>query len=719
MRSTRLAAIFLILIAGWLGAAYHRAHRAFDAPSWSAEHDTFIHASEAAIHYRYARMVASGQGIPALDRQLQPPGGVRPRQDFTLLMEWSIGMAHRWMRAIVRPAPPFQVTVAVVIALVSALAVPLLAGTTYLLHGSWRCGVAAALLYAVSVPAWVRASGAFIREAYTVPLLALVLLLVLVDHRRRRAWSFGLLITAAVVCFSSWHLASFVVALLVWPLLFVVVWWEDPRPVQRPLLALGLALPLASLLVEALRSHGLPLSPPGLLLMGGAVAAWYAPRCSLRRRRRALAAGGALCLTLMLVLAWRGPQGDYGHVYQALLSRFRPAPLPELPFSARAFSSGPFGTMSLGYAIERLMVLALGAGAGWIAVARCRPRPGWGARGAASGWVLASAATLLVVSLLMVRFSPLLAYLAAPLSVGWLRPEVAWKRRAPALVIWSVALGLALQTARDWDGRRGLLGALTAPASPPSAVTITEGTRRATYQWLRFHTDENAVILADFAQSPTILLASDRSIALHPMFERKAARERARLYCEGLVSTDLEAFAQLCRTWSIDYLLVDINDLLDRSSSGLRHLGGSYMLRSTSVIARLLYDSEAVEWVDLVYENAFTRIYALSTGEHPFSATPPFSPCPGRITFDAGWDRRLLNGMFIGEDTLNRLRAELRRGTSMARSAAQHARAGSWTEVKRVLSGALELFPCDPALLELQNAMLREQGLIESNHGTP
>lgn len=702
MRLVRAALIALLLLVAWLGAAHHRAHRAWDAPSFNAKEDTYIHRSEAAVHYRYARLIATGQGIPEIDRQLQAPEGVRPRQDFTLLMEWTLGGAQRLLGVLGLPQPPFQVTVAALIALVSALSLPLLAITTRLLHGCWRCGWAATLLYAFSVPAWVRTSGAFIREAFALPLMALVIALAIADQKRPRPWSFALLLTAAVAFLSCWHLASFIAALLAAPLLLCLAWQADPRPARRPLLALGLAVPLASLLVDALRSRGLLLSPQGLLLMGGALAAWWAPHWSWRRRRQFLLAGAGLVLVLLPVLALGG--GDYAHVYQTLLSRFHPVPISELPFAARAFGSGPFAPLNLSYAIERLAVLALGAAAGWIAVVGRRPRPGWGAQGQASAWVLLVTAIFLVITTLMVRFSPILAFLAAPLSVAWLRPEVDWTRRFPALLLWVLALGLAVQTSWTWDRGRGLLGALTPAPPPPSAVAIAVGSRRFTHQWLREHAHEEAVILADFAQSPTILLATDRAVVLHSMFERETARERARLYCEGLVSTDLDAFAELCRSWSVDYLVLDINTLLDRSPDGLRQLGGSYMLRSTSVIARLLYGSQAIPWLETVYENSFTRICATQTGVHPHAPGAKFAPCPGRITFDPHWDRRLLSGIFLDEGALDRLRGELRRGTALARSAVGQAQAGDWAAVQHPLAEALRVFPCDPVLLGLEAA---------------
>ena len=711
----RPSIVALFLLAAWAGAAYQRAQRAFDAPSFSFTDDTRIHRSEAAMHYRYARMVASGEGIPALDRYVQAPQGVEPHREFALLMEESIGGVHWLLGRLGLPQPPFQVTVAVVIALVSSLALPLLAWTTAMLHNSWRCGVAATLLFGLSVPAWVRSSGAFVREAFGLPLMALVIALVLFDYQKPRPYRFLLIVGAAVLFFVSWFLAPFLAAILALPLIVAVGLRSDPRPLRRPLFALALALLLAGSLNAALRSRQVLVSPPGGVLAFGALVAAVGPHLSVRLRRRWSWIGMVLAAAGLVLSAQAGH--DYAHVYEAVLARFRSTAPAHLSFAARAFSSGPFGAITPAYAIERLAVPALALLAGALAVAGRGGSRKWGGTGAPSLWVIVSAAGFLFLTLMMVRFSPFFVYFAAPLSAAWLRPDVGRVRRLAALGLWVPALGLAVQTDWRWDGDRGLLGQLSPAGPPASAVSIPARSRNGVVEWLRRESDPEAVLLADYALSPGLLLRTGRPIVLHSMFERRAARERARAYCETLVGTDLDAFAALCEEWKADYLLLDINALLDRSSTGLRHQGGVTALPARSVVARLLYEADTIPWVKVAYEDAFSRVFALNTGAHPhpiWAPQPPGvararsetgSPCAGRFTFDPDWDRRLRSGYFLDEEVLERLRRQLNRGTSYARQATVAAGRGEWAAADRALAGARRVFPCDASLRRLQRVV--------------
>ncbi|MFH0779147.1 MAG: hypothetical protein V2A71_11070, partial [Candidatus Eisenbacteria bacterium] len=134
------------------------------------EGDRGLFSSESAFHYRYARLSAAGQHVPALDLNAQWPEGLRVSQNITVLMEYAAAFSYRVARAL-GAEEPFHRFLVGFICFWSSLAVfPLY----FVALNVWRHRVAAlasSALYCVSVVVFDRTIGNFLREDFTLVLM--------------------------------------------------------------------------------------------------------------------------------------------------------------------------------------------------------------------------------------------------------------------------------------------------------------------------------------------------------------------------------------------------------------------------------------------------------------------------------------------------------------------------------------------------------------------
>lgn len=669
-------------------ATAHRSHRASLAPGWSASDDRFVQQSEGAVHYRYARMLAQGQELPEVDPMLGAPEGVRPARDFTLLQEMGIATAYRiWARFCEEP-PAFQIFVAWALAFMSSWSIVAAFGTARLVHGSTLAGLLGAMFFALAVPAWIRSSGTFLREALGLPLILTAYWLFLADVQRPRNGTRLAAILTASLALGAWHLSGFMALLLLAPAWLAALVRPSPERAVRVACGVAVAALISGVVFTPLRTRLFLLVGPGALLVAGAVGLTMASRVP-RRLRVVLVLMAVVSIGVGLFASEMGQ--DYRHVFDVVLSRIGSPDPASLSFASRAFRSGPFAPPSSAYVLERLLVPAVIGALGWgISMRRRRTE----VPGDLVNVVALQAVILVPVVAGMARFSPLLVWFLAVCAAGLFRMRIG---RALALG------GMALQL---WIGFKWDHGGLAWGKDPPQThVPVPSGPRQAAFGWLRGHAHSDAVVLADFSVSATVLMATDRAVALHPMFERAAARERAQRFYEGLVSPDPSALSNLCREVRADYLLLDVNVLLDRSARGFAFLGGRVALPVQSTLVDLWFYPERIPWAAPVYEDDFTRIYGLSTGRHgPDAGGSGVAECR-RIAYAPQRDPRLLDGVFVDSGGLDRLARDLRLGPSLVRRAISLDRAGDREGAVEAYGAALSFLPCDPMLVARARAL--------------
>jgi tetratricopeptide (TPR) repeat protein len=436
--------------------------------------------TEGAVQFRYARMVAEGEPIPARDAALQWPEGIAPERSVCLAMERTIGVSYRALGALFG-RPPFHVWAAYAPHVVGALGV----GAAYVgAAAAWggaaaggasgaAAGLLAAALYATSLATVGRAIGSFGHEDFALPWLFMAAAFLL---RVARGQSGGPL---AALCLAiglgAWHFSRFVFLLYVAALgARLLLARVDGRARIAPALAWTLAGALAATAAfPVLRVSRFLVSPAfvggAALLAAYALDAGVVARAAARAgarggepaaarggdrarpalRRALLASAVAGPALLAAHLASGGESEGYGHVYALLFAKVRhlgvkPADPRVLAPEARSLWIEDFASPSA-YLIVVMFGAPIALAAAALGAARDRRRAT--ASGADRGapdepialllWLagLTALAFLLVKRLFVVHalFLAVLAGGAALWALRAARPRDAATPSAPAL----------------------------------------------------------------------------------------------------------------------------------------------------------------------------------------------------------------------------------------------------------------------------------------------
>ena len=132
--------------------------------------DTAVYWAESSLQYRFARMVANGETIPALDKHIQHPEGVRVFRDWTVLMEYPCGLSYRLLKPLLRGMPFHYFTIWFSAVFLSLAIWPAFALARRLFE-SEVAGLVAALLYGFGIPATDRLVGFYARDHFALPFL--------------------------------------------------------------------------------------------------------------------------------------------------------------------------------------------------------------------------------------------------------------------------------------------------------------------------------------------------------------------------------------------------------------------------------------------------------------------------------------------------------------------------------------------------------------------
>ncbi len=503
---------------------------------------------EGAIHFHRIQQARSPAGLPATDRNIEYPRGIRVRATDTVTDTYLLAaLTHLFPTAM-----PLAERVRWISGLWFCLGIPLLALWLRGLTRSWWAGLAAGALYAVMLSSVIRSTGQEIsHENFALPLLIGSLAAAAWAQRTEAFGRFlgSALLAAALLALAqmTWDLVQFFI--FIWALWLGgrVVFGREPLPVREAALAwcqVG-ALALAGALNPYLRVHGYLYSLPLLLALGVLLA-------DLTRRRfqgldKELAGSSgvwkmrllALCVALVPValglLLARNYGSAYSHFGELLVAKLRflnvkPADPALLTFDQRilwvpALHSATWSlTNHLFPAIFTTSLIALA----------CVVRRKNEDRNSNLTLLVVGAIVSFVAYWFFVRLHVFTALFMAALLGAW----VAWVARRGLLaraVVGVVVLltlvaeaGNTLRRPED-QGRLGVhyreLNELTA--------------------WLRANVAP-APVLANFGVSAAILTYGECPILLHPKFEAPQIRERVRRGNEVLFKETEDRF----RDWA-------------------------------------------------------------------------------------------------------------------------------------------------------------------------
>jgi hypothetical protein len=124
--------------------------------------------SDPAFRFRYVDLVATGEGIPALDRAAQWPEGVEPGRAFFLTQDLFIGGSYRLLGPLLASPAPHNF-LRWHVSLWSSLSLFVVYFWARRLTGSRRGALLAALIYAFALPIYLRTCGNYLREDFVLP----------------------------------------------------------------------------------------------------------------------------------------------------------------------------------------------------------------------------------------------------------------------------------------------------------------------------------------------------------------------------------------------------------------------------------------------------------------------------------------------------------------------------------------------------------------------
>ncbi|MBI4801960.1 MAG: hypothetical protein HY796_05495 [Elusimicrobia bacterium] len=584
-------------------------------PSYNPADDTGYFQAESALQYRYARMLAGGEAVPAVDIRAQYPEGLKIGHEISLWMEQATAFTSRALYgAPPRPYHTFVIFWVCVFSGISVLACYLLG---LALTGEPPAALTAALLFGVCWIGSTLTTEAYGFQTFSLPFLffAVAALGAALGEKCARpgVWSAAgaAALAAALV---SWHFTRFFLISL-WLALAYAAWRSrgDGPALKRLRLcvrALLFSCAVVGLGAAVLRDTGFIVSPS--VLLGCALLACL----TLRGRRLA-----AILLILGLAALWQAGResASYAHVYALLWDKLRfalakPADPLLLSQEARLLWMGPFNSPAAGFLVFSFLPLAFaGAPRVWRAIKG--PPVKEPAGDLCDAMLLIYAAGTALVQ----RLAPILAFFlcVAALRRGTGRSgKLRLAAGLAALAFFEMLKTVAPQSPVNLV--MPLAASLTPAVGQPEASVASQ---RLMLEWLR-RSGEARPVAADFGVSAAVLAYTPSPVLLHPKFESAVIRDKTAQYLKALYS-DEDAFLAFCRKYGAKLFLHRAADALDETAEGSRYMAGVRTLNESMAAVRFHFFPEKLRHFRLLYENNDYRIFEVGAPGAALAACRP------------------------------------------------------------------------------------------------
>lgn len=630
-RIGKLAFVLALLATFILGVGVRRAvYDAQSAPGWEEMPFTM----ESALHFRLVRMLAEQGALPAIDRHVQYPEGVKVSETYSLSDEYLVAGLIRLLPDI----GPLAERVRWISLLWFCLTIPALAGWIAVLTRSRWSGLIGSLFYAVMIAAVIRSTGQEMsRENFALPLLVghLALNAIAASCDSRRAGSLlaaasGILLGLAWI---TWDLIQFYV-IVVWLLAAARILaglLRKRQPALRAPLPAEIGMALAVVLCSPYqRAHGIAFSP--VFLLGcGIVFAQLFTAAHASHRAAALSTRLSRCCVAILMLAplsifmldYRDFAGHYGHFGRLLLAKLqhlniKPADPAVLDFDARimwvpALHSASSETVFNLFPAILLLTLPL-----FLLLCGTIYRGGFQRERIFDLVVLYL--TSFIAFLLFVRFHVFFALFSAALvGVGsyYIMKQMDWKTWVWASVLVLVLLGEARHTLGD-------------PARWGRPMVYYREMKELV-DWSAANIEAEPVV-ANFGLSATVLTYSGNPIVLHPKFEATRIRTRVREYAEQLFKGDEHGLRDWMERMGARYLIYSMGEFSDVKPEWQMRYFVDAIDPPLSAPARYFEkDDSALSLFQLVWRNRKYKVFRLITSEDEDEARRLVSRARGHL----------------------------------------------------------------------------------------
>ncbi|NNE09707.1 MAG: hypothetical protein HKN20_14195 [Gemmatimonadetes bacterium] len=719
--------------------------RSFEgSAAFDPANDEMLFWTESAFHYRYAKMIAEGKSIPAVDYRAQMPEGLPVMEQITVCMEWCAGKLYRVLAGLGLTVP-FHRFLIWFICIFSSLSIPAVYLAARALWGSVVLSCGAMLAYALVPLSFARVIGHYGREDFALPLLFLGFAFFLRALRMERARSIAVAAGVAglfgAVALAGWHLSRFWFLMLS-PFLFILMAFTPRREALfRALLVVTGLFALASWIVPVLVEKRFFFSGPMLASYAMLGALWFERRGAGRMRPLATAgvafAGAAGLFAIVNLL---GGYPEYSHVYGLIRYKLqflgqKPADPALLPFDARILWSPPFNTPSIPFLIAQVGPFLLWGIGAWIAgailVLKRRATP-------EQIGVFVLYTMFVALFVLIQRVSSFVAFFLV-LAIPFL--FVSASRGMKKALFFAFALSLIWQGAQDLLGPRAPIYSVarlfaTEPAyvDPPNV-----GNNRRLLEWIRMSTERDDVFLTWYPTGPMILTYGQRPIVLHSKFESSVIRDKYRGLLEGLYEEEgvdgkgrvfPETLAQFCIDTQTDYFVHQISYTLDLSSDSELYRIGKRELPVASAAAAMHWREEALLPVlghrfTLVYQDSYYRVFRFEAGAEDgitdaeraalADSAGGAEPSSRAVPYEAVWESVTIPGgaRVVDAREIRDSRAYLDRQISLIRAAEGAFMAGDHGGAMQALSELDRMCPDSEASAILRARVRRSRGETE------
>jgi len=492
---------------------------------------------ESALQYRRVKMIMDRGELPRLDDMVQSPEGIEPSKTYTVFVD-------HFQAALCRLFPG-SLDVSEKLRWIEAgwfcIAIPLLVLWARRATGCWSAGAVAGLLYAVSISAVQRSTGAELSTENTAfPFLAAHFAfraLIRDSGRRYWIWALGSGVSLALAV-SSWDLMQFYLYMWsgfgVWNILRRN--WKHSDSAGRMWLVELCFLMLVSILDPYHRAHGLAFSPAVIAALIAAFSLWKPTVV----RPPVFA---ALFVIAMLGLRWTPQATSYGHFADLLWAKIRfhnvkPVDPSMLTFEQRLMWTPALHSPTFMLTLQIMAVMFAVNLPAAVAVGR-HSRKNLDFQQTLIGFVVSSLAYVFFF-----RLHVFVAFFGAMLAAAWwglaMRGETRWIVAVRAWICLGLLVSVSHTLRGPWGGggrsHAGLWG-MREGIYFEEQVELTK--------WLERNAKPETV-LAGFGISGPIAAYGKCAIVLHPKFETKTARNKVKEYAEQLFTGSLASF----RDWA-------------------------------------------------------------------------------------------------------------------------------------------------------------------------
>ncbi len=310
---------------------------------------------ESAFHYYFAKKIADGKSMPAIDYDIQHPEGLKVFEATSIFMEYVAGYLYRAVRFIAGIQFDFTKYISIFVVLFSCLAVFGLYSMARLLLGNNEAALFSTLIYAVLWPAVSRTAGfAFLRENFSLPFIFFFIYFymrylggTMPAGRQGRAPD---ILTAGVMLYialASWHFTQFIYLVFIGYPAICVIFDNEEKKASQGFMILTCFAVLAGLSVPFLRGNGFLLSPAMLVSYSIIIVAALKRLIKMAPLSRASILLGISGILFFLLWPLSGSCDAYSHVYELAISKLRflglrPCDPGLVPPEARQLWSLPF-----------------------------------------------------------------------------------------------------------------------------------------------------------------------------------------------------------------------------------------------------------------------------------------------------------------------------------------------------------------------------------------